>query len=125
LAARLGGEGQLHFSDAIAKVAIFVSRQDHCLVDLLWRTRSGELPMEVALVVSNHADLRGVAEGFAIPFVHLPVSAANRVEAEEAQRALLAEKGGEADRRHGPLRDRGTRWRTDHRAGHHGREPSR
>ena len=91
LVARLGGEGQLHFSDAIPRVAIFVSRQDHCLVDLLWRTRSGELPMEVALVVSNHADLRGVAEGFAIPFVHLPVSAANRVAAEEAQLALLAE----------------------------------
>jgi formyltetrahydrofolate deformylase len=74
-------------------VAIFVSRQDHCLVDLLWRTRSGELPMEVALVVSNHPDLGGVAEGFAIPFVHLPVSAANRAEAEEAQLALLVENG--------------------------------
>jgi len=93
LAARLGGEGQLHFSDALPKVAIFVSRQDHCLVDLLWRTRSGELPMEVALVVSNHPDLDGVAAGFDIPFVHLPVSAANRVEAEEAQLALLAENG--------------------------------
>ena len=57
LAARLGGEGQLHFSDAIAKVVIFVSRQDHCLVDLLWRTRSGELPMEVALVAENGIEL--------------------------------------------------------------------
>jgi formyltetrahydrofolate deformylase len=93
LAARIGGEGQLHFSDAIPKVAIFVSRQDHCLVDLLWRTRSGELPMVVALVVSNHPDLADVAAGFAIPFVHLPVSPAHRAEAEEAQLALLAENG--------------------------------
>lgn len=93
LAARIGGEGQLHFSDDLPKVAIFVSRQDHCLVDLLWRTRSGELPMVVALVVSNHPDLAGVAAGFAIPFVHLPMSAAHRAEAEEAQLALLAENG--------------------------------
>jgi formyltetrahydrofolate deformylase len=93
LAARLGGEGQLHFSDAIPKVAIFVSRQDHCLVDLLWRTKAGELPMEVALVVSNHADLAPVAAGFGIRFVHLPVTAANRAEAEEAQLALLADHG--------------------------------
>jgi formyltetrahydrofolate deformylase len=93
LAARIEGEGQLHFSDAIPKVAIFVSRQDHCLVDLLWRTRSGELPMVVALVVSNHPDLADVAAGFAIPFVHLPVSAAHRAEAEDAQLALLAENG--------------------------------
>jgi len=91
LAARLGGEGQLHFSDAPPRVAIFVSRQDHCLVDLLWRTRAGELPMEVALVVSNHPDLRAVCEPFAIPFVHQPVEAASRLAAEEAQLALLAE----------------------------------
>jgi len=91
LVARLGGEGQLHFSDAIPRVAIFVSRQDHCLVDLLWRTRAGELPMEVALVVSNHPDLRPVAEQFGVRFVHQAVEAANRAAAEEAQLALLAE----------------------------------
>jgi len=93
LAARLGGEGQLHFSDAMPRVAIFVSRQDHCLVDLLWRTRSGELPMEVALVVSNHPQLEAVAAGFAVPFVHLPVAAGQRQQAEEAQLQLLAENG--------------------------------
>ena len=91
LAARLGGEGQLHFSDVPPRVAIFVSRQDHCLVDLLWRTRAGELPMEVALVVSNHPHLRAVCEPFAIPFVHLPLEADSRPAAEEAQLALLAE----------------------------------
>jgi formyltetrahydrofolate deformylase len=91
LVARLGGEGQLHFSDAIARVAIFVSRQDHCLVDLLWRTSSGELPMEVALVVSNHPDLGELASQFGVPFVHQPITATSRAEAEEAQLALLAE----------------------------------
>jgi formyltetrahydrofolate deformylase len=91
LARRLGGEGQLHFSDEIPRVAIFVSRQEHVLLDLLWRTRSGELPMAVPLVVSNHPDLRPIAEDFGARFAHLPVSSANRAEAEEAQLALLAE----------------------------------
>ena len=91
LAGRLGGEGQLHFSDEILRVAIFVSRQDHALVDLLWRTRSGELPMVVPLVISNHPDLGAIAADFGAQFVHLPVSQANRAEAEQAQLALLAE----------------------------------
>ncbi|MFM7642851.1 MAG: formyltetrahydrofolate deformylase [Cyanobium sp.] len=91
LARRLGGEGQLHFSDAIPRVAIVVSRQDHVLLDLLWRTRSGELPMTVPLVISNHADLQPIAEDFGAHFAVLPISNANRAEAEEAQLALLAE----------------------------------
>jgi formyltetrahydrofolate deformylase len=91
LAARLGGEGQLHFSDAPPRVAIFVSRQDHCLVDLLWRNRAGELPMDVALVVSNHPQLRSVCDSFGIPFAHQPIDAASRAAGEEAQLALLAE----------------------------------
>ena len=91
LARRLGGEGQLHFSDEMARVAIFVSRQEHVLLDLLWRTRSGELPMTVPLVVSNHPDLRPIAEDFGARFAVVPVSASTRAEAEEAQLALLAE----------------------------------
>jgi formyltetrahydrofolate deformylase len=93
LAERLGGEGEVHFSDQLPRVAIFVSRQDHCLVDLLWRTRAGELPMTVPLVVSNHPDLRDVAEGFGARYEQVPVSAETRAEAEQAQLALLAEHG--------------------------------
>jgi formyltetrahydrofolate deformylase len=62
-----------------------------CSVDLLWRTRSGELPMTVPLVISNHVDLRPIAEDFGAHFAVLPISNANRAEAEEAQLALLAE----------------------------------
>ena len=91
LARRLGGEGQLHFSDEIPRVAIFVSRQDHVLLDLLWRTRSGELPMTVPLVVSNHPDLRPIAADFGARFAVVPVSASTRAEAEAAQLALLTE----------------------------------
>jgi formyltetrahydrofolate deformylase len=89
----LGGEGQLHFSDEIPRVAIFVSRQDHCLVDLLWRTRSGELPMRVPLVVSNHAALRQLAEDFGACYVHLPITAAGKETAETTQLELLKQHG--------------------------------
>jgi formyltetrahydrofolate deformylase len=91
LARRLGGTGQLRFSDEIPRVAIFVSRQEHVLLDLLWRTRSGELPMAVPLVVSNHPELRPIAEDFGARFAVVPVTADLRAEAEAAQLALLAE----------------------------------
>jgi len=93
LAQRLGGEGQLHFSDAATQVAIFVSKQDHCLVDLLWRTRAGEVPMQVPLVISNHPDLQALAENFGARFVHLPVLPAAKPEAERAQLQLLDDHG--------------------------------
>jgi formyltetrahydrofolate deformylase len=93
LARRLGGEGQLHFSDAIPRVALFVSRQEHVLLDLLWRTRSGELPMTVPLVIANHPDLRPIAEDFGARFEHLPIAPDGRAAVEEAQLALLAEHG--------------------------------
>ena len=92
LAERLGGEGQLHFSDQQSRVAIFVSKQDHCLLDLLWRTRAGELPMEVPLVISNHPDLRSIAENFGARFEHVPVLAEHKAEAEGRQLALLEEE---------------------------------
>ncbi len=56
------------------KVAILVSRYDHCLVDLLYRWRTGELPIDVALIVSNHPDLAPLAEHEGVPFVHLPIT---------------------------------------------------
>jgi len=93
LVARLGGEGQVHFSDATPRVAIFVSKQDHCLVDLLWRTRSGELPMVVPLVVSNHPDLEPAARDFGASYAHLPVTAATKAEVEQQQLRLLADHG--------------------------------
>lgn len=92
LAQRLGGEGQLHFSDQPSRVALFVSKQDHCLLDLLWRTKAGELPMAVPLVISNHPDLRPIAENFGARFEHIPVTAATKPEAEQRQLELLAEE---------------------------------
>ena len=93
LAERLGGEAQLHFSDELPRVAIFVSKQSHCLLDLLWRSRSGELPMEVALVISNHPDLELLCGDFAGRFVHVPVSPRTKLDAEARILDLLEEQG--------------------------------
>ncbi len=83
----------LRFSDVVHRVAIFVTKQSHCLHDLLWRHQAGELNCDIPLIVSNHQRLRGVAEQFGVDYHHLPVSPANKAEAEAAQLALLREHG--------------------------------
>jgi formyltetrahydrofolate deformylase len=93
LAERLHGEQTVTFSDEKPAVAIFVSKQDHCLLDLLWRVRTGELPMRVPLVIANHPDLGSIAEEFGARFEHVPISNANREEAEARHLELLAEHG--------------------------------
>ncbi|QNJ04725.1 formyltetrahydrofolate deformylase [Synechococcus sp. PROS-U-1] len=91
LGERLGGEAQLHFSDAFPRVAIFASKQSHCLQDLLWRVQSGELPMQVPLVIANHPDLEPLCAAFEVPFVCVPVSRETKVEAEQRMLQLLEE----------------------------------
>lgn len=77
------------FGDHRKSVAIFVSQYDHCLFDLLWRHRGGELACDVKLVISNHPDLRAVAEGFGIPFELVTVTKDTKPEAEARQLELL------------------------------------
>ncbi|MEI6030023.1 MAG: formyltetrahydrofolate deformylase [Synechococcaceae cyanobacterium ELA739] len=93
LAQRLGGDYKVNFSDYRPAAAIFVSKQDHCLLDLLWRVRTGELPMQVPLVIGNHPDLQSIAEEFGARFEHVPVNKANRAEAEARQLELLVDHG--------------------------------
>jgi formyltetrahydrofolate deformylase len=71
------------------RVAIFVSREDHCLHDLLLLRRDGQLHCELALIVSNHPDLGEIANRFGIPFHHVPVPCSGDVDAEATQLALL------------------------------------
>ncbi|MBY0401602.1 formyltetrahydrofolate deformylase [Myxococcota bacterium] len=71
------------------RVAIFVSKTDHCLYDLLLRHRSGELPCEIPLIVSNHPDLEPIARHFGIAYHVYPITPANKAEQEQAELALL------------------------------------
>jgi len=91
LAERLGGEAQLHFSDDHPRVAILVSKQNHCLLDLLWRARSGELPMQVPLVIANHPDLESCCNDFGVPFEYVPVTRETKAQSEATILKLLAE----------------------------------
>ncbi|MDT7611898.1 MAG: formyltetrahydrofolate deformylase, partial [Pseudonocardiales bacterium] len=72
------------------RVALFVSRYDHCLLDLLWRWRRGELPIDIVQVVSNHPDLEVEVAGFGVPYEHIPVTRATKADAEQRQLDLLA-----------------------------------
>ena len=71
------------------RVAIFVSRYDHCLVDLLYRHRNGELACAIPLIISNHPDARRHADFHAIPYHIIPVTKENKAEAEAQERELL------------------------------------
>jgi formyltetrahydrofolate deformylase len=71
------------------RMAVLVSREDHCLVDLLWRHRRGELDAEITLVASNHPDLRADVEGFGIPYHHVPVNKTHPPRKPEAEARLL------------------------------------
>ncbi|MGH3086353.1 MAG: formyltetrahydrofolate deformylase [Rubrobacteraceae bacterium] len=91
LARRHEMDWRLSHTDAPKRTAILVSRQDHCLIDLLWRWEAGELDAEIPLVVSNHPDLAPRAEPHGIPFHHLPVTPETKEEQEEKVLALLEE----------------------------------
>jgi formyltetrahydrofolate deformylase len=72
------------------RVAIFCSKQEHCLYDLLIRYRAGELPCHVAMVISNHPTLSPVANHFDVPFFHVPITPETKAEQEALTLALLA-----------------------------------
>jgi len=88
---RLNGKAVLSFSDDFPNVAIFVSKQSHCLVDLLWRVKAGELCMNVPLVISNHSDLEEICSSFSIPFKLIEVNKNNKSDSESKILDLLHE----------------------------------
>lgn len=71
------------------RMAIFVSRFDHCLADLLYRYQSGELHCEIPIILSNHADTRWLADTYRIPFQHVAVQKEAKDEAEKTQQAIM------------------------------------
>lgn len=78
----INGKFQINYSDEIPNVAIFVSKQNHCLIDLLWRVRNGELKMNVPLIISNHPNLKNIADDFNSEFIHFDVNQSSKSKVE-------------------------------------------
>ncbi|WP_299437934.1 formyltetrahydrofolate deformylase [uncultured Aquimarina sp.] len=82
---------EMYNAEKKPKMALFVSKYDHCLYDILGRHASGELQVKIPIIVSNHLDLKPIADNFNIPFKHIPVNKSNKEQAEEEQLILLKE----------------------------------
>ena len=93
VADRLKMTWRLSDAGRLPRAAIFVSRTDHCLYDLLLRHRAGELRCELSLIVSNHPDLAKVADQFGIPFHIFPIRSETKAAQEAKEIALLDEQG--------------------------------
>ena len=92
-AERVAGPFEMDFTlteaAKLKRVALMASLEDHCLLDLLWRNRRGELDMSVAMVISNHPDLADQVRPFGVPFIHVPANKDIREQAEQRQLDLL------------------------------------
>ena len=86
---------QLHDPSVKPRLALFVSKYSHCLYDILGRYAAGELGVEIPIIISNHDDMRSVAESFGIPYAHIPVTKATKAEAEAEQIRIIKENNVE------------------------------
>ena len=91
IAQPLNGTYQIRFSDTVPRLAIWVSRQNHCLLDLIWRQQAGEFLAEIPLIISNHPDLESIAKQFGIDYHYLPITKDNKQEQQQRQLKLLKE----------------------------------
>ena len=80
---------KLYDSESTLKMALFVSKYDHCLYDILGRFKSGELKVNIPFIVSNHKDLEPIADSFGIPFFHVPISKSKHNQAQLKHLKLL------------------------------------
>jgi formyltetrahydrofolate deformylase len=92
LAERFGMDWRISYAEERRRVALMASQAEHCLLDLLWRTRRGELDMDVVCVISNHERLRTEVEAMDVPFLYIPVTAQSKPQAEERALAALVGK---------------------------------
>ena len=86
---------KLHATNAPMRTVILVSREGHCLNDLLFRWKSGLLPVDVRAVISNHRDFYQLAASYNVPFHHIPVTAATKEQAEARQYEIIESEGAE------------------------------
>jgi formyltetrahydrofolate deformylase len=90
LARELGMRWQLTSGERRPRMALFCSQYLHCMADLLYRWRAGELECEIPLIISNHREVETLAAFYGVPFEHVPMTAEKRAEAERRQLELLA-----------------------------------
>ena len=93
IADRMNMKWQIALSNERLRVAVFVSKYDHCLVDLLYRWHTGELACEIPLIISNHPDAKRHADFYGVPFHWMEVTKENKAEAEGQQREWLEQHG--------------------------------
>jgi len=82
-----------HYSRVRKRAAILVSKLDHCLVDLLWRWKSNELPLDIACIISNHQQLEPIAQMYGLPFHHFPVRREHRKDDQQHMLQFLTSQG--------------------------------
>ena len=93
MAREFGASWQIHLSGWTNRTAIFVSKYDHCLQEILWRHSLGEFDIDIPLIVSNHPDMGGLAAQYGIAFHLFPVTPENKLETERQQIALCESNG--------------------------------
>ncbi len=94
-AASLGMQAKVILSNRRARIAVFVSKADHCFHDLILRWKAGDFSGDIVAIAGNHTDLAEAARGYGVPFHHIPVTADTKPQAEARQLALLNELGAD------------------------------
>ena len=89
VAARFQMEWSVSRASQIKRLAVLVSKEDHCMRELLWQWQAGDLNAEIVMVISNHQDMRPLVESFGIPFHYVPVTAETKQEAEHQHMELI------------------------------------
>jgi formyltetrahydrofolate deformylase len=92
VAAKFQMEWSVSRASQIKRLAVLVSKEDHCMRELLWQWQAGDLNAEIAMVISNHQDMRPLVESFGIPFYYVPVTAETKLEAEQQHMELIQDK---------------------------------
>ena len=91
LAEKFDAEWEINFSNIKPRLAVFVSKYDHCLQEVLWRHKIGEFRADITAVISNHPDLENLAEHYSVPFYHFPITKENKAVQEQKEIELLHE----------------------------------
>lgn len=86
---KLKAKWRIEFTEVKPKLAIFVSKFDHALQEILWRYKLGEFNVEISAIIANHSDLKGLADSYSIPFHYFPITKESKFEQEEKEIELL------------------------------------